>query len=212
MAMTGQDGRQEEHRGLWLAVAPYLRSRKGDVHVPIAYRYAERLADAHPDCDRDVVLAAILLHDVGWALVDEEAMRREGHVAGRMRSAIRYAHEREGARVARELLPALGYRPETVDEVVEIVDGHDTRTEALSLNDSLVKDADKLWRFDVVGISVACDWFSMTPAQFARQVGGQIEDLFTEAAREIARTEFARARDLLRLDVLGESAGDAESR
>jgi len=195
------------HRALWRAIAPHLRTRKNDVHVPIAFGYAGRLADAHPSCDRDVVLVAILLHDVGWAFVDEDAIFREGHgldMARAMRSEVRIAHEREGVRVARELLPALGYSPALVEEVAAIVDGHDSRAEALSLNDALVKDADKLWRFDVVGISVACDWFSLTPSAYALHVAAQIDGLFTETARGIARAELARSHEVLQLDVLGE--------
>ena len=34
-----------------------------------------------------------------------------------------------------------------VEEVVAIIDGHDSRRHALSRNDELVKDADKLWRY-----------------------------------------------------------------
>ena len=56
----------------------------------------------------------------------------------------------------------------------EIIDGHDTRAEPRSLNDRLVRDADKLWRFTVTGIAVACDWFKMTPHQYADRLEKQV--------------------------------------
>ena len=52
---------------------------------------------------------------------------------------------------------ALGgeWDPSIVEEVVAIVDGHDSRLHALSRNDELVKDADKLWRYSVTGAGSA---------------------------------------------------------
>jgi hypothetical protein len=114
-----------------------MRARKNDVHIPLAYDYAERLLEHHPAPDREVVLLAILLHD--------------------------------------------------------------TRQHALSPEDELVKDADALWRFSVGGIAVACDWFGLTPGEYADRTEPQIEGrLFTETARAIARAELADTRRRLR--------------
>ena len=115
---------------------------------------------------------------------------------------MRIAHEKEGARIARAILAPLGYPAELVDEVVAIIDGHDTRRHALSRNDELVKDADKLWRFSVTGVSVASDWFSLTPAEYAERLEEQLELFFTETAEAIARAELDVSRAALRVDVL----------
>jgi HD superfamily phosphodiesterase len=198
-----------DHGPVWAAARPYMRARKNDVHIPMAYDYAQRLLEAHPAADREVVLLAILLHDIGWAVVDQEAIYREGFGPDMMRSDVRIAHEQEGARLAREILAELGYPGEVIDRVVEIIDGHDTRPEALSPEDELVKDADALWRFSVAGIAVACDWFGLTPGEYADRTEPQIEGrLFTETARAIARAELADTRRMLRT---GELAGDRVS-
>ena len=91
-----------------------MRARKNDVHVPLSYGYAERLLEAHPQADADVVLLGILLHDAGWAVVDQEAIYRDGFGPGMMQSAVRIAHEKEGARLARAILEPLGYTPALV--------------------------------------------------------------------------------------------------
>jgi hypothetical protein len=197
----------DDHSAVWAAARPYMRARKNDVHVPLAYDYAERLLERHPEADREVVLLAILLHDIGWAVVDQEAIVREAFGPNMMESDVRIAHEREGARLAGEILDGLDYPAALRDEVVLIIGGHDTRLRALSRNDELVKDADVLWRFSVPGIAVGCDWFGFTPGQYADRVEGQIEGrLFTEAAREIARAELAQTRRLLRTAQLVEGA------
>jgi hypothetical protein len=176
---------------LWEAAAPYLRARKNDVHIPLSYGFAEALLAAH-DADPDVVLPAILLHDCGWAVVDHqvEQVGPEMHL-----SDMRRAHEIEGARIARSLLEG-----KHVEEIATIIDGHDSRLEALSLNDALVKDADKLWRYTTAGVAVGCDWFSMTPGEYAAHVGAELDEvLFTDTAVRIAREELATTRKALRL-------------
>lgn len=188
---------------LWTAARPYMWARKNNVHIPIVFLFAEQLVERHPEADPDIVLPAALLHDVGWAAVDQEAIYREGFGPNMYESAVRIAHEREGARLARELLPPLGYAPGAVDEIATIIAGHDSRLEALSLNDQLVKDADKLWRCCVTGASTVCDWMSITPGQYYERVRRRIDGLlFTEVAREMARAELARTRRILRLHVL----------
>jgi HD superfamily phosphodiesterase len=196
-----------DHGPVWAAARPYMCARKNDVHIPLAYDYAQRLLTHHPAADPEVVLLAILLHDIGWAVVDQEAIYREGFGPNMMQSDVRIAHEREGARLAEEILSGLDYEPDVRARVVEIIDGHDTREEALSEEDELVKDSDALWRFSVAGIAVACDWFGLTPGAYADRTEPQIETrLFTETARTIARAELAETRRRLRT---AELAADA---
>ena len=80
--------------------------------------------------------------------------------------------------------------------VVEIVDGHDSRAEALSLEDAIVKDADKLWRFTESGVRAAHGWIGRTPAAFMDFVETRIDDwFFTDAAKALAaRSRSAQAR------------------
>ena len=188
---------------VWSAALPYMRARKNDVHVPIAFRFAEELLKAHPEANAEVVLVGVLMHDLGWAVVDQEAIYRDGFGENALESDVKRRHELEGAVLARELLPPLGYDAETVDHIARIIDGHDTRAEAISLEDQLVKDADKIWRFSVTGVSVVSDWFKLTPAQYADRLEARVLDkLFTEEARRLAREALAQSRDLLKLDLL----------
>jgi hypothetical protein len=191
-----------DYADVWAAARPYMRARKNDVHIPLSYGYAERLLEQHPEADADVVLLGILLHDVGWAVVDQEAIYRDGFGPGMMESDVRIAHEKEGARLARSILGELGHPAPLVDEIATIIDGHDTRPHALSLNDELVKDADRLWRFSVTGVSVACDWFSLTPGEYVERLVPQLSRCFTPAAAAFAAADLTATRVALRVDVL----------
>ncbi len=186
---------------VWRAAEPYLRTRKNDVHIPISFGYALRLLEIHPEADRDVVLLAIMLRDVGGWSFDMADIFENGFGPGKMQSDVRVMHEKEGVRLSRQLLAQTG-RPETViAAVADIIDGHDTRPKARSLNDRLVRDADKLWRFTVTGVSVACDWFRKTPHQYADQLESEIALIETEAARKMAGADLAgtRAEPMLHL-------------
>jgi hypothetical protein len=199
----------DPYASVWETALPYLRARKNDVHVPLSVGFAERLCDAYPDADRDVVIVAVILHDIGWAVVDQDELARgETPGPGMLETDLRVAHEREGARLAGAILHELGYPPRFIDEVVEIIAGHDSRRHALSLNDSLMKDADKLWRYTSAGIGVACHWFGFTPAEYADWVGGEIDEaIFTDVGISIARSELERTARELRFDMLAPVGG-----
>lgn len=188
---------------VWAAVVPETRARNNDIHLPISLAYAERLCAVHPEADSLVVRVAILLHDTGWGRVDEERILSEGFAGDWRKADIRYEHERQGCLIAREVLPGLGYDEEFVEKVVAIIDGHDTRPEPKSLEDSLVRDADRLWRFDQAGITLAHGWFKLTPAAYMDRLESEIvPELQTTAARQMALADLARSRALLKASVL----------
>jgi hypothetical protein len=188
---------------IWAAVVPETRTRSNDIHLPISLAYAERLCAAHPEADQLLVRVAIQLHDTGWGRVDEERILSEGFTGDWRRAEIRFEHERQGCLIAREVLPPLGYTPDFIDAVVAIIDGHDTRKEARSLEDALVRDADRLWRFDHAGIALASGWFRMDPATYCDRLAAEIvPELLTEAAIAMATAELERSNALLKTAVL----------
>jgi Predicted HD superfamily hydrolase len=188
---------------LWRAVEPATRTRANDVHLPLTVAYAERLCVAHPEANAELVRVTALLHDTGWSRVDEERIFSEGFGVDWKQSRVRFEHEEHGCDIAREVLPGLGYSAEFVDAVVAIIDGHDTRPEAHSLEDALVRDADRLWRFSGVGIAIACSWFSTTPHGYAHLTETKdYPELLTVAGQRLALAELARAKRMFRMDVL----------
>src|SRR5699024_1756532 len=62
----------DEFDALWRKVIPETRARGNDFHLPLSVAYAHRLCEAYPQADRRLVLIATLLHDTGWAHVDED--------------------------------------------------------------------------------------------------------------------------------------------
>lgn len=188
---------------IWRAVVPESRARSNDIHLPISLAYAERLVAAHPEAHALLVRVTILLHDTGWGRVDESKIISEGFAGDWRKADIRFQHEQRGCEIAREVLPGLGYEEEFVDAVCAIIEGHDTRPKALSLEDALVRDADRLWRFDHAGIALASGWFGLDPAAYSDRLRAEIvPELLTEAAIAMANADLDRSQALLKTDVL----------
>jgi HD superfamily phosphodiesterase len=181
---------------IYALAEPYWQTRANDVHVPESYALARELLALLPDADEAVVLPAILLHDVGYAVVPEEDHHKG--LAGAPRGweeEITRRHEIAGAEIAGEILASVGYDPELTRRITEIVDGHDSRTDSLGLEDEIVKDADKLWRFTPSGVHICHSWMNQTPEQFMDFVESRLESwLYTEEGKALARRELARAR------------------
>lgn len=188
---------------IWAAVIAETRVRSNDVHLPISLAFAERLLDAHPEANAELVRVTILLHDTGWGRVDETRIISEGFAGDWRKADIRFQHEEQGCLIAREVLPGLGYDSEFVEAVCAIIDGHDTRAEAHSLEDALVRDADRLWRFDQAGIALASGWFGLDPATYSDRLRSEIvPELLSEAGIAMATADLDRSQALLKTGVL----------
>lgn len=190
---------------LWKAIVPETRSRANDLHLPLVAAYAARLCDAYPEADRELVMVATILHDTGWAHVDQSRIVSEGFRGSSdwRQAVIRFEHEVEGTRVARRVLPRLGYEEAFVERVCDIIDGHDTRNVAFSLEDALVRDSDRLWRFDQAGIAMSIEWFGTDVSSYMVRLDTEIvPELITEAGVLMARADMDRNNALLRTKVI----------
>lgn len=194
----------ENYKQVFQAAEKYMRVRKNDVHIPISYYYAMLLADAYPAADRELVAVAIILHDIGWYSIDEDDIFKKGFQSENfMQSDVRYLHESEGVRLSQPLLKDLGYDDTFIEKVITIIDGHDTRGFAKSLEDEIVRDADKLWRFTVAGVSVACDWFKQTPGKYCARLGTDIiPQLHLKESKEMAGADLKATEIMLQADTL----------
>ena len=171
---------------------PYL-DRRGDLlHTQVAHEYALLLMEKEGG-DRRIVEPAIILHDVGWSRVDPEEIREAFGVraVGEKAARINRVHELEGALIARELLEELEYDPSLINQIIPIVERHDSGCEPKSLEEKLVKDADKLWRFSRVGFKDEMERQKLTPSERYQFLVKNLPCWFlTKTAEEAAEREL----------------------
>ncbi len=179
---------EEQYPEIFKLAAPYLRTRNNELHTKIAYSFALKLLDAEGG-DPEVVLPAVMLHDVGWMTIPED-LQLKAFGPGENDMEINRRHEVEGARIAGEILEHVRYDPARSEEIVDIILGHDSRKVPLSLNDAIVKDSDKLWRFSKQALALNPERFGIDPAVHTVWLGKKIAKwFFTETAKGLALEE-----------------------
>lgn len=181
---------EEKYRLIHQMASPYLNTRKNDIHVAVVLRYA-RLLIGPEGGEEAIVIPAVLLHDVGWSRVPEDLqLKAFGPRPGFDRN-INRIHEVEGAKIAREILSQVDYDPDYIEKITAIVEGHDSRLQALSINDAIVKDADKLFRYSKEGFAIDCERFALNHPQHRIFLSERIEEwFFTDTGKELAREEL----------------------
>ncbi len=133
---------------IWDLALPYQDQRDDPGHAEVALHYAQLLV-RYEKGDRDIILPAIILHDVGYSQIPKERrMKIFDRKAKRMeRLGVQYEHQIEGILLALKILQEVDYPPEKIGEILQIISQHDTRKGFISKNEGLTRDADKLWRY-----------------------------------------------------------------
>ena len=80
-----------------------------------------------------------------------------------------------------------------MEPILKIIDGHDSRSESLSLNDRIVKDADKLRRYTKSGLEIDAERFGETLEEGLGRLRSNIGKwFFTHTARKFAEKEISK--------------------
>jgi HD superfamily phosphodiesterase len=206
-----RDGRivvdwQEFIKALFELAEPYLTTRGDLLHTRVAHEYALLLMKKEGG-NRRIVEPAIILHDVGWSRLDPEAIKGSFGVraAGETAARVNRVHELGGAVIARELLEELKYDPSLIDQIIPIVERHDSGRDPRSLEEKLVKDADKLWRFSQVGYRNEMERQKLTPLERYRFLAKNLPSwFFTKAAKDVAERELKKRALEYGTDLMGE--------
>jgi len=181
----------EEIRQLAL---PFLDTRHNDVHTAISTVLAFELLEGEGG-DEDIVIPAIILHDTGWKRVPAD-LHLKAFGPNTSRPELNRLHEVEGVKIAEEILQQVNYDPYKTKKILEIIDGHDSRPTSGSLNDMIVKDADKLWRFTQSGFYIDVQRFSESHEEGVDRLRSNMSGwFFTVSAKKMATEKLSKRED-----------------
>ena len=177
------------YKQIYQLARPYLSTRYNDVHTEMSMHLAYQLLSAEGG-QEDIVIPAIILHDVGWQKVPA-ALHLKAFGPKATLPELNRAHEQAGVKIARRILDEVNYDKEKIAEILKIIGGHDSRKKSISLNDCLVKDADKLWRFTKTGFDIDNRRFEETVAEGLNRLRKYLPRwFFTDTAYRIAKEEL----------------------
>jgi hypothetical protein len=163
----------DSQRIVWERALPYQDTRKGEIgHAEMATYLAIKFIgllreNTKLDIDEDVVIAGIINHDIGWSQVSqaerdlfyvEDIDPKIGKaVWERYEPILRERHQEIGTELARDLLKGQGdfLNPRQRAQVYGIIFQHDTGKEFLSVEDGIVKSADRAWRYTLPCVKIA---------------------------------------------------------
>ena len=168
---------------------PYLNTRHNDIHTEMSMQLAYQLLNAEGG-QESIVIPAIILHDVGWKKVPA-ALQLKAFGPKATSPEINRTHEKEGVKIAKDILEKVNYDFEEMRWILEIIDGHDSRKQSISLNDQIVKDADKLWRYTREGFHIDAERFGESYVERLNRLRKALPVwFFTETAHQIAKEEL----------------------
>ena len=170
---------------------PYLKVRQNDIHTRISFNFAQQLLKQLGG-KPEIILPAIILHDVGWSAVPEEK-----HLLAfgpeTFDEDLRRIHEIEGAKIASKILEKVLLEKRDRQEICRIIECHDSGENPLTLEEKIVKDADKLWRFTMEGYTIDYKRFNIDAKEYWEMLQGFLEDwFFTDLAKKLARKELEK--------------------
>ena len=181
---------------IYALALPHLMTRRNDVHTRICYGFALRLLKREGG-DPDIVVPGVLLHDVGWIKVPEE-LQPLAFGPKMTRPDLRDLHEREGAAMAAAILAGVGYPQALSERIRLIILRHDSGRTAETVEEALVKDSDKLYRFSRNGFYMDVEYFSARHGAHLDFLEERLDRWFlTPTGRRLARVELrARRREV----------------
>ena len=182
------------HEAIRQMALPYQDKRDDPGHHAITLSYARKLV-ALERGDENIVIPAIILHDIGWSCVSQRDVSRlfDKNITNEDLLTLRYNHQNESVRLAAGILGALKYSRSMAAEILGIILHHDTREGFISKSEGLVRDADKLWRFSRVGFATDVRRFGRSITEHAEKREQELNSpkyLYSASAMKIAREEL----------------------
>ena len=180
---------------------PYQDQRDDDGHARITLKYAKELVKLE-DGNEDIVIPAIILHDIGYSQIlrerrmlifDKDARNEE-------RDAVRYKHQAESVKLGEKILNELHYPSDLIPEILEIISKHDTRKGFISKEEGLVRDADKLWRYSLESFKLNRKHSKSDLEKRIKRLEKDLEVpdyIYSESAKKIAQQELDERKKLI---------------
>ncbi|MEW5920369.1 MAG: HD domain-containing protein [Bacillota bacterium] len=170
---------------------PYLTVRSNQEHTEICFLFAGELQE-NLGGRKEIIFPAIILHDVGWSAVPEE-LHLQAFGPKVTDQSLNRIHEIEGAKIAAMLLQKISLSTAAREEICRIIENHDSGKNPRTLEEKIVKDADKLFRFSPRGFPIDVQRFNVDAGIYWHKLNEFKEQwFFTALGKKIAARELQK--------------------
>lgn len=174
-----------------------LREDKG--HAEVVTEFAVKLCIILK-ANKNIVVPAAILHDIGYYGMDKTVLKdlMAGKLSDEQTKKIKDEHMEKGAAVAKEILEKLNYDQELLKTIIQIIKRHDSGGDCFSIEEKIVRDADKLWRFSKPGFDIDIKRRGCPPIEWYNYLLKNIEKpnyFYTSGAKEIAIKELENRKN-----------------
>jgi hypothetical protein len=171
---------------------PFFAVRDDLPHAQIAHQYCLLLLEKEGG-DRRIVEPAVILHDVGWSKLNPNQVKKAFGVRASSEEAkkLNRVHEIEGALIAGQLLKTLDYDPVVTTQITEMIEHHDSGNDPSSLEEKILKDSDRLWRYSPLGFWKERERQDLPPLELYRHLENRRQGwFFTKTALSLSEKEL----------------------
>lgn len=150
--------------------------------------------------NENIVIPAATLHDIGYYGMEKSLLKNlmAGKLSEEETKQIKDKHMEKGAILAKQILEKVRYNPEMIKVIVKIIENHDLGGECSSVEEKIIRDADKLWRFSKPGFDIDVKRRGCPPIEWHNYLSKNIEKpnyFYTEEAKTIARDELEKRKN-----------------
>ncbi len=192
-----------EFEHLWQVCKKYLvNGRPIDlVHTRISTDFAWRLLKEGVKGDKEIVIPAIMLHDIGYSQIDDKDVYKKTTFPDKVNAQydirIKELHLTEGAKLAERILRELNYPEHLITPIREIVRTHEdlqgNKPDQTNMNRVIVSDADKLSRYTAYNLTSGMALFGREKREIFEFMFRNIDRwLCLEISKQIAIEELRK--------------------
>lgn len=177
----------------------YMQDLRDDIgHAKVVTIFAQKLCKILK-ANEEIVIPAAILHDIGYYEIDKnlllEMMAKK--LPEEQEHKIKMEHMKRGARLAGQILSEVDYEPKLIKKIINIIRKHDLNDDCNSVEEKIVRDADKLSRFSKIGFNIDIKRRKCTPLFWYEKLKKNFEKqnyFQTKKAKQIAIEELEKIK------------------
>ena len=142
----------EKNQLIWDEAFERQDLRNDTGHAQTVTEFATKLGEIL-HADLDIIIPSAILHDTGYYGMSSSELNdmMAKKLSEERTKEIKKEHMDNGVRFAKELLDKINYDSQKIELILHIIQYHDTKIEPITIEEKIVRDADKLWRYSQKG-------------------------------------------------------------